>query len=65
MNKSIAVGVGTWRNIRIRVRRFESEPPDPASPLFQCENYIATPHIAGETYENRERTGLATANAFD
>ena len=43
---------------------FESEPPDPASPLFQCENYIATPHIAGETYENRERTGLATANAL-
>lgn len=43
---------------------FEEEPPRPDHPLFQCANYIATPHIAGETYENRERTGLATANVL-
>ncbi|MDD5017731.1 MAG: phosphoglycerate dehydrogenase [Eubacteriales bacterium] len=40
---------------------FEQEPPAKDVPLFLCRNYICTPHIAGETFENREKTGAATA----
>lgn len=42
---------------------FEQEPPGPEFSVFQFEHCIFTPHIAGESYENRETTGLATADA--
>ena len=42
---------------------FESEPVTPDYPLFHYPNYICTPHSAGETYENYQNTGLATAIA--
>jgi len=40
---------------------FESEPPDPASPLFQMDNVVATPHVAGGTMEALEAMGLLVA----
>ena len=42
---------------------FEQEPPGPDFSVFSFEQCIFTPHIAGESYENREITGLATADA--
>jgi len=39
------------------------EPPDPSDPLFQFDNVLATPHIAGETLEMEERLyGIVAAN---
>ena len=40
---------------------FEQEPIDINGPLFQFDNYIATPHVAAETYENCETTSEVTA----
>lgn len=42
---------------------FEHEPIDTAGPLFAFENYIATPHVSAETYENCETTSIVTAEA--
>lgn len=42
---------------------FEKEPIDLNSPLFGFDNYIATPHIAAETYENCETTSIVSAHA--
>lgn len=33
------------------------------SPLAGCETFICSPHIAGETFENMEATGIAAARA--
>lgn len=30
---------------------WEQEPPNPEHPLFQCENFIASPHVAGISVE--------------
>lgn len=43
---------------------FEKEPIDPNGPLFHMENYIATPHVSAETYENCETTSMVTAKAL-
>lgn len=43
---------------------FEAEPVDLGNPLFEMKNYIATPHISAETYENCELTSVATAKAL-
>lgn len=43
---------------------FEREPVDLAGPLFRMENYIATPHVSAETYENCEATSVVTAKAL-
>ena len=40
---------------------FESEPPDPESPLFEFENVVATPHVAGSTVEAMERMSRGAA----
>lgn len=40
---------------------FEHEPVNINGPLFQFDNYIATPHVAAETYENCETTSEVTA----
>ena len=42
---------------------FETEPVDPRNPLFQLDNYICTPHVAAETYENYTAMGLHTARS--
>jgi D-3-phosphoglycerate dehydrogenase len=42
---------------------FEKEPVHSDYPLFRLGNYICTPHSAGETYENYDATGFATAQA--
>ncbi|MCD8139980.1 MAG: phosphoglycerate dehydrogenase [Planctomycetaceae bacterium] len=41
---------------------FEVEPPPADTSLFHFDNYICTPHIAGDAYENMEANGLATAD---
>ena len=43
---------------------FETEPIDLAGPLFDFPNYIATPHVSAETYENCETTSVVTAKAI-
>lgn len=43
---------------------FEQEPVDLNGPLFDMENYIATPHVSAETYENCETTSVVTAKAL-
>ncbi len=43
---------------------FEVEPIEENNPLFKLPNYICTPHIAGESYENHQKTGLATATVI-
>ena len=40
---------------------FEVEPPPANNPLFACENYICTPHSAGDAVENMQANGRATA----
>lgn len=42
---------------------FETEPVDPTNPLFKLDNYICTPHLGAETYENYEAMGLHTARS--
>lgn len=43
---------------------FEIEPVPKDYPLFQCSNYICTPHTAAESYENYHNTGMKTAEAI-
>ena len=43
---------------------FEKEPVTDDNPLLRFPNFICTPHIAGETYENNSKTGLATATVI-
>lgn len=43
---------------------FETEPIDLKGPLFGFGNYIATPHVSAETYENCETTSIVTAEAL-
>ena len=40
---------------------FTKEPPDPANPLLKLDNFIATPHLAGQTPEGLRRMGEITA----
>jgi phosphoglycerate dehydrogenase-like enzyme len=44
---------------------FSDEPPDPHSPLFQFENVIATPHIAGMTDGTSRRRAQCCADNVD
>ena len=43
---------------------FEQEPPRKDLSLFELEGCICTPHSAANTYENEERTGIATAQVL-
>lgn len=43
---------------------FEHEPIDLSGPLFKYGNFIATPHVSAETYENCEMTSIVTAKAL-
>jgi D-3-phosphoglycerate dehydrogenase len=40
---------------------FDPEPPPADSPLFELENIILTPHLAGDTMEARNRCSLTVA----
>lgn len=40
---------------------FHEEPPDPSDPVFEHENVLATPHVAGATTETRVRMLRTTA----
>ncbi len=43
---------------------FENDKAFKESPLFEFPQYIATPYVAAETYENYAATGIATARAI-
>ncbi len=40
---------------------FDQEPPTPENPLFQLENVVLTPHIAGLSHETNRRLSLSVA----
>jgi D-3-phosphoglycerate dehydrogenase len=40
---------------------WEAEPPDPAHPLLQFDNVLASPHTAGVTRESRDTMARMTA----
>ena len=42
---------------------FEHEPPSRDDPLFSMDQYLCTPHVAAESYENWTQTGILTAQA--
>ena len=42
---------------------FEEEPPDPSSPLFECDNLITTSHIGAHTLEAVYRMNMMAAQA--
>ena len=44
---------------------FAQEPPDPTLPVFQLPNVVATPHIAGVTYETSRRRAMCAAQNVD
>jgi len=43
---------------------FETDPVQPDHPLLSLPNLICTPHVAAESYENYEQTGMETAKAI-
>ena len=43
---------------------FAQEPPEAGNPLFECPNYVCSPHISGSTRENMRDTGMAAAEAI-
>lgn len=43
---------------------FEKEPPTKDNPLFSMQQYLCTPHLAAESYENWTQTGILTAQAL-
>ena len=43
---------------------FEEEPPSFESPLFKCENLIATPHMAAHTFEAIYRMNMMAASSI-
>jgi D-3-phosphoglycerate dehydrogenase len=40
---------------------FAREPPDPANPLLHIDNVVATPHIAGMSFDTSRRRAEACA----
>ena len=37
------------------------EPPEPDNPLFELDNIVVTPHLAGFTEEGKKRMGMTAA----
>lgn len=72
------VGVDTWNEavfclapklkamarFGVGVDNIDLEAAKAHGPLFGMENYIATPHVSAETYENCKATSVMTAKAL-
>ena len=43
---------------------FEREPPDPSHPLFQLENVVCSPHLAGNDESSMEGMGVEAAKCI-
>jgi phosphoglycerate dehydrogenase-like enzyme len=58
-----ALRAGRLRGAGIDV--WAQEPPDPANPLLSLRNVVATPHVAGVTFETSRRRAAAAAENLD
>lgn len=61
--KAICDGLKSGKIAGFGTDVFEFEPVTASYPLFECPNYICTPHTAAESYENYAETGMRTAQA--
>jgi D-3-phosphoglycerate dehydrogenase/(S)-sulfolactate dehydrogenase len=43
---------------------FETEPPPKDHPLFSCENFIGTPHLAGSTEDAQEKVAVIVCESM-
>src|SRR5476649_1744831 len=43
---------------------FETEPPPADHPLFSCENFIGTPHLAGSTEDAQEKVAVIVCESM-
>ena len=43
---------------------FETEPPPADHPLFACENFIGTPHLAGSTEDAQEKVAVIVCESM-
>ena len=58
----VALKDGTIRAAGLDV--LEQEPPDPNNPLFELDNVVLTPHLAGADEISMERMGVEAAQAI-
>lgn len=57
-------GLKTGKIAGVATDVFETEPVLQSNPLFEFEQFIATPHVAAETYENYASTAILSAQAL-
>lgn len=61
---AVAEALGSGKLAGYGADVFEHEPPTSDNPLFSMEQYLCTPHLAAESYENWTQTGILTAQAL-
>lgn len=62
--KAVAAALQSGKIMAFATDVFEKEPIAEDNPLRSMDNYICTPHCAANTYEDYERTGIATAQVI-